>query len=278
MIDYMKQLNAFNERCQVTGLAPRARIVYYTLLDMNNRLFWVSSFRTTIRIIADRSGLNKNGVDFALRLLKNEGLIEYVPSTKKKSGSLIKICPLLGTETGTETGTKRLFNKGLSLIGDKNGDKTGDKTGDKNGDKNGDNNKTKTRQEKTKTEKEKEKAHSRIDVFAACDESENVKKALHDFAEMRLRMRSPMTDRAKELLLSKLNELSGGDDFMKIHLLEQSIERGWKTVYPLKAEVSTVRQSAPSGDPQSGIDRAIEFFRRQEEELYDQTRGDPQDD
>lgn len=91
-------------------------------------------------------------------------------------------------------------------------------------------------------------------------------------------MRSPMTDRAKELLLSKLNELSGGDDFMKIHLLEQSIERGWKTVYPLKAEVSTVRQSAPSGDPQSGIDRAIEFFRRQEEELYDQTRGDPQDD
>lgn len=102
MIDYMKQLNAFNERCLITGMSPRVRVVYYTLLDMNNRLFWAPSFRTTIRIIADRSGLNKNGVDLALQTLKNEGLIEYVPSNKKGTGSLIKICPLLGTQTGTD--------------------------------------------------------------------------------------------------------------------------------------------------------------------------------
>ena len=102
MIDYLKQLNAFNERCYVTGLAPRVRVVYYTLLDMNNRLFWVSPFKTTIRIIADRSGLNKNAVDYALRFLKNEGLIEYIPSNKKGTGSLITICPLYGTQTGTE--------------------------------------------------------------------------------------------------------------------------------------------------------------------------------
>ena len=102
MIDYIQQLNAFNERCLVTGLAPRARVVYYTLMDMNNRLFWVSSFRTTIRIIADRSGVDKSSVADCLRILKNEGYIDYIPSSKKGTGSTIKICPLLRTEKRTE--------------------------------------------------------------------------------------------------------------------------------------------------------------------------------
>ena len=101
MIDYIPQLNAFNERCQITGLAPTVRVVYYTLMDMNNRLFWVSSFKTTIRIIADRSGVNKNGVADALRTLKNEGYIEYIPSKTRGVGSVFSICPLYGTQTGT---------------------------------------------------------------------------------------------------------------------------------------------------------------------------------
>lgn len=149
MIDYLKQLNAFNERCLVTGLAPRVRCAYYTLLDMNNRLFWVSSFRTTIRIIADRSGLDKNAVDYALRVLKNEGFIEYVPSNKKGTGSLIKICPLYGTDTGTE-------NKICPSIGTNTGTNTGTDAGTDAGTNSG----TTIREDKTKENNKPKKTAS----------------------------------------------------------------------------------------------------------------------
>lgn len=61
-------------------------------------------------------------------------------------------------------------------------------------------------------------------------------KTLDDFIEMRKKIKSPATDRALELMLKKLERLSGGDTEMAIKILEQSIERGWKTVYPLKDE------------------------------------------
>ena len=124
MFDYISQMNAFNERCQITGLAPTVRVVYYTLLDMNNRLFWVSSFKTTIRIIADRSGVNKNGVAEALRTLKNEGYIQYTPSKTRGTGSTISICPLYGTQTGTQNGTQTGTNCGTDS-GTKQGTQTG---------------------------------------------------------------------------------------------------------------------------------------------------------
>lgn len=55
-----------------------------------------------------------------------------------------------------------------------------------------------------------------------------------DFLEMRRRIKAPATDRALELMLKKLDGLSGGDTGTAVKILEQSIERGWKTVYPLK--------------------------------------------
>ena len=90
-------------------------------------------------------------------------------------------------------------------------------------------------------------------------ESERVQDALRAFVEMRTKMRKPMTDRAKELLLSKLEELSGGDEFMKIHLLEQSIEHGWQTVYPLKQDRQTIRKTKHE-ESMDAADRAIAFF------------------
>jgi hypothetical protein len=60
--------------------------------------------------------------------------------------------------------------------------------------------------------------------------------ALIDFEEMRKKKRNPMTDRARELLLKKLNKLSGGDVEECIALLEESTEKGWASVYPKKQE------------------------------------------
>ena len=52
--------------------------------------------------------------------------------------------------------------------------------------------------------------------------------ALNDFAEMRKKMRKPLTDRALALTLSELEKLAPGDDEKKIAILNQSIQRGWQ--------------------------------------------------
>ena len=58
-------------------------------------------------------------------------------------------------------------------------------------------------------------------------------EALKNFDEMRRKKRKPMTDRARQLLLGKLDKLAKGNPEKQIQLLDQSILKCWDTVYPL---------------------------------------------
>ena len=58
-------------------------------------------------------------------------------------------------------------------------------------------------------------------------------KAFSDYVEMRKKIKAPLTDRAIELAMSKLQKLSGGDNDMAIEILNQSIEGSWKGLYEL---------------------------------------------
>ena len=57
--------------------------------------------------------------------------------------------------------------------------------------------------------------------------------ALRDFELMRVKLKKPMTERARTLLLSELDKLAK-DRQTKIDILYQSIVRCWTSVYPLK--------------------------------------------
>ncbi len=59
--------------------------------------------------------------------------------------------------------------------------------------------------------------------------------AVDDFIEFRKKIRKPMTDRAVELLLEKLNKLAP-DEETKISIINQSILKGWQSVFPLSEE------------------------------------------
>lgn len=73
--------------------------------------------------------------------------------------------------------------------------------------------------------------------------------ALNDFAEMRKKMRKPLTDRALALTLSELEKLAPGDDEKKIAILNQSIQRGWQGVFPFKDEPEAPKKAAPARMP-----------------------------
>ena len=57
---------------------------------------------------------------------------------------------------------------------------------------------------------------------------------LKAFEDMRKKVKAPLTDRAFELLLKNLNQLSGGDIETSIAILEQSIMNSWKGIFELK--------------------------------------------
>lgn len=61
---------------------------------------------------------------------------------------------------------------------------------------------------------------------------------LNDFVQMRKNIKAPLTTRALKSVLKELEKLSGGDIETKIAILEQSIVKCWKTVYPLNGNDS----------------------------------------
>lgn len=71
------------------------------------------------------------------------------------------------------------------------------------------------------------------DVLKENKFSKELEQTLKDFIDMRKTIKKPMTTRALELLIKNLNKLTNLEE-EKIEILNQSIEHGWQTVYPLK--------------------------------------------
>ena len=59
-------------------------------------------------------------------------------------------------------------------------------------------------------------------------------EAFKNYVAMRVKIKKPMTDRAIELAIKKLDKLSGGDTDTAIAILEQSVLNSWQDLYELK--------------------------------------------
>ncbi len=64
-------------------------------------------------------------------------------------------------------------------------------------------------------------------------DNDELKETIYEFIKMRTAIKKPMTTKALDILLNKLNSLASDDD-TKVKVLEQSIEHSWQTVYALK--------------------------------------------
>lgn len=74
----------------------------------------------------------------------------------------------------------------------------------------------------------------KVDVFADfCGDDISLLEALRSFDEMRKKIRKPMTDNARQLLLKKLQKQPYAE---WVEILEQSTLNGWQDIYPLKKE------------------------------------------
>lgn len=82
---------------------------------------------------------------------------------------------------------------------------------------------------------------------------------------MRKSIKAKMTDRALELMLSKLDKL-GKDDAEKIQILEQSTMNSWKGIFELKGGgnngSNTKRSDSHNGTPASNVEDEGERLHR----------------
>lgn len=83
-------------------------------------------------------------------------------------------------------------------------------------------------EKKTKTPKKEA-----VDPFKTFTDNPQILTALKDFEEMRKKIKKPLTDRAKQMLLTELTKLSTNED-TQLAILNQSILHNWQTVYALK--------------------------------------------
>ena len=72
-------------------------------------------------------------------------------------------------------------------------------------------------------------------IIQKSTESTELREALVEFVKFRKLIKKPMTNKALELIIAKLNKL-GASDRERVAILNQSIERGWAGVFSLKDE------------------------------------------
>jgi hypothetical protein len=65
-------------------------------------------------------------------------------------------------------------------------------------------------------------------------EKTEIELLFDEFLKMRVKIKKPATEKAIQLLKKKLNELSGGNEYKAIKIIEQSIVGGWQDFYELK--------------------------------------------
>ena len=72
---------------------------------------------------------------------------------------------------------------------------------------------------------------------------ESLQSAYMDFIEMRNKIKKPLTDKALQLVVNKVEKLSDNID-TQIAIINQSVEHCWQTVYPLKDQQKKERETS----------------------------------
>ena len=90
-----------------------------------------------------------------------------------------------------------------------------------------------------------EKKQDPFSVFAGDDK--DLLHAFREFEKMRVKLKKPLTDHAKELTIADLKKLSANPAEW-VAILDQSVQRSWQGVFALKSEASQpAKQKVPYG-------------------------------
>ena len=114
----------------------------------------------------------------------------------------------------------------------------------------------------TKT-KAKANTKAKRDIYAAfAADDVALFEALAEFDKMRITIKKPMTDKARERICKNLTNLAGENKALMVKILEQSTFHCWQDVYALKQD-TPARQAQPANNGYvHGADRLLAMIER----------------
>ena len=219
-MNYLAEIKAFYDLVQVKQLSTGQIALWHALMAINNKCAWIEWFTVPNIMLELNTGMSRSGVLKARNSLKQYGLIEFKANGTKATNykmSTIAKSKQESNQDSTQDSTQ------VSTQVSKQVSNTLNKL-----------NETKLN---LNNEKEINKRKSFEDVFKEKSISDELKKIMNDFIDMRKTIKKPMPSRALELLIDKVRKMTK-DEQEQINILNQSIERGWQTIYPLKEEIN----------------------------------------
>lgn len=92
-MNYIKELNAFYNQMEVNPLSASATLLWYTLMQVNNRTGWKKNFTVAATVLRMKSGLKDSSFKRARDELKKKGLILF-HSRGGNQAAIYEIIPL----------------------------------------------------------------------------------------------------------------------------------------------------------------------------------------
>ncbi len=251
-MSYLELLNAFYERVQCSRVSNNGQLLYHTLLMINNKSSWSDWFSRTNVSISSMMNVSEKAFMNARSELKQLGLIDFIPS--KKRGECTRYCILYPTKYSTKEGTNDSTKGGSKEVQSTVQSADIDRL-----------------RQKTKTEKSIANA---IPEKCAPKPAEAIPQdTLERYIASMEQLGKPLTSASLEMLFKRLEELAPGDTAVKTAILEQSIRRRWKDVFPLKDdEAETERPGARKGKSQNRFKNFEERTNDYESAVYEHIR------
>ncbi len=215
-MNYIAEIKAFYDLVQVKQLSTGQIALWNALMYINNKCAWIEWFTVPNILLELNTGMSRSGVLKARNSLKQLGLIDFKTNGTKATNYKIMTMSK-STQESSQDSTQDGKQVGVQ---------------DSKQDSNTLNKLKETKLDNTKKEIKKK---SFDDVFSEKNVTKELQKVLKDFMDMRKTIKKPMTSKALELLIDKVRKMSN-DEMIQIAILNQSIERGWQTVYPLNSK------------------------------------------
>lgn len=207
---YLELLNGFYEFLQADRLTPNAQLLYYTLLQIDNKCGWAPWFKRTNVSLCGLMGVGEKALMTARNELKQRGLIDFI--TSKKRGDSTRYSVLCHSKAGTkaeEGQEKRRRNEGEpSPI---------------------------NRQRQTKRQERNSPLpfpQGVEEIVKGYTQNPQLQETIEEFIDLRKSLNKPFTKRGLELTLAQLDQMYP-EDGDKIRCLNQSIMNSWQGIFAL---------------------------------------------
>jgi hypothetical protein len=109
-MNYLKQLNLFNELKMQNPVSANAQCLYINLLHVNNRNHWKEEFSISNSYMMALTCLSRQALDRARNELKQKGYIEYTKGSGNQPGTylIVRFDTQIDTQLYTQIDTPLL--------------------------------------------------------------------------------------------------------------------------------------------------------------------------